>query len=711
MAATGYAGAGIGGYSIGNPGKGKPSTSEEPKGLGVERLKRQYIDYLSTKREEIDEQQDSRRFRHGSQWTAEQEKELKARKQPVVTVNRISRKIHGVIGVLSRLKQDPKAYPRTPNHEEGAELATAAIRYVMDTNEWDSTDYFCGEMAAIDGVAGVEINVIEETKGKDDVEVIPFITDSFFYDPRSYKPDFSDARYMGVGKWLDIEEAVELHPDFEEEMRAGMESGSEFTSEPDRDHRWYNTDGQERRIRLVEHWYRHKGGWHWMIYFGGGELAKGESYLKDGNGNTLCKYIAWSAYIDQDGDRYGFVRDLKPLQQETNMRRSKALYTMLGRRILTPKGGFDNIEIARREAARTDGVVVYNQQGDLKPEFDDQARLAESNAQFQFYESAQQDLESFGPNVAISTGEGLERASGRAIHLLQQAGLADLGPFLQSYRAWKIRVYRGVWRAIRQYWKEERWIRVTDNDDLKKFVQINGWEYDEMGFPVAINKVGDLDVDIIIDEGPDTVNQMADAFDTLEVLAQRGAEIPPDVLIELAPLPLSMKKRLLEKMQPKPSEEETRAMELELAEKESDVHVNVANAQLKKAMAYKAYAEANAPQETQTVEQQEDPRVVEAELAKMAADAQATLATVEATRSKMKLDSFKMQSDVEGARQDRQIKAATAQADIENKQATKQKMDMETAMRPYEVENEHSKQGMDFELKREQIRKTPKTGK
>jgi hypothetical protein len=31
-------------------------------------------------------------------------------------------------------------------------------------------------------------------------------------------------------------------------------------------------------------------------------------------------------------------------------------------------------------------------------------------------------------------------------------------------------------------------------------------------------------------------------------------------------------------------------------------------------------------------------------------------------------------------------------------------------MRPYEVQNEHSKQGMDFELKREQIRKTPTGG-
>ena len=56
-----------------------------------------------------------------SHWTEEQIKALNKRKQPVVTFNRIARKLNGVVGLIDRLKQDPKAYPRTPKHEEGAE--------------------------------------------------------------------------------------------------------------------------------------------------------------------------------------------------------------------------------------------------------------------------------------------------------------------------------------------------------------------------------------------------------------------------------------------------------------------------------------------------------------------------------------------------------------------------------------------------------------
>ena len=106
-------------------------------------------------------------------------------------------------------------------------------------------------------------------------------------------------------------------------------------------------------------------------------------------------------------------------------------------------------------------------------QFDDNARMAETEAQFKFLDNVKRDFDSYGPNIAL-LGQGLENASGRAIHLLQQAGLADLGPFIQSYRNWKLRVYRKMWNAIQKHWIGERWIRVTDSDDLTQLLQVNG---------------------------------------------------------------------------------------------------------------------------------------------------------------------------------------------------------------------------------------------
>src|SRR5215204_5284232 len=98
----------------------KPPLDDTGKGedgyfWSLERCKRCFDDYLDNKQAEINEQKESRRYRHGAQWTAKQIETFNLRKQPVVTYNRIGRKIDSVIGLIERLKQDPKTYPRSPD--------------------------------------------------------------------------------------------------------------------------------------------------------------------------------------------------------------------------------------------------------------------------------------------------------------------------------------------------------------------------------------------------------------------------------------------------------------------------------------------------------------------------------------------------------------------------------------------------------------------
>jgi hypothetical protein len=669
----------LSGYSVGGGGTGGSSSSaDDGKKTGywsLHKLKRAYLDYLGSKREEIDEQQDANRFTHGSQWTDEQIKQLNARKQPVVWNNKTKRKINGIVGTLQRLRQDPKAYPRTPKHEQGAELATATIRYATERAMWDRIDPRCTEMCAINGIGGVEFS-LEQGAKEGDVEIgldVVYI-DGFFYDPRSKQDDFSDARFLGVGKWLDMEAALELFPDKEDELEASIGAGEELSSDSDSDHKeWFSSTDNEnaKRIRLVECWYKHKGKWCFAVFTGNEVLKEGESPFVDEDNQSQHKYEMFSAYIDQDNDRYGFVRDLKPLNQEMNMRSSKALYTMLSRRIIAPVGAFDDIEVARREAARADGVVVYNP-GAEKPEFDDTARQAETAAQLEFKRDVQADFESFGPNIAV-TGEGLENSSGRAIHLLQQSGLADLGPFIQSYRGWKIRVYRKMWNAIQRHWTGERWIRVTDDEEIKQFVQINGVGIDPMtGQPTMVNSIGELDVDIILDEGPDQVNVQADAYEVMNALASKGGEVPTDILIELAPLPLSLKKRLLEKLNPEPTPEAQQRKQVEMQMGVETVKEKAASAELKKAQAFKAAREAAVVQPEQPEQgsnsPQDHPLTIQTDAIEAQASAQQKMADAEKKRAEtqkvyqdIQLEPQRMMMEQQNQAQERQLKAQQAQ--------------------------------------------------
>lgn len=564
-----------GAFGIGSESGSDQKTSY----LQLSDLKRNYTDYLGSKREEIDEQIEARRYYHGAQWTENQLKKLKARSQPAMTFNRIGRKIDGVVGLIERLRQDPKAFPRTPKHEHGAELTTAVLRYVLDAQDWRAKSPEIARDGAIDGIGGLEINLISgDTGNPDDLDIEFDIVepDSFFYDPRSIRADFSDARYMGVAKWVDVDAAVEMFPDQAEQIESSVETDTDLTTGSDRENKWFAQDGTRKRIRLIDHWYMHGGEWCYSMHTGSTILMEGGSYLRDEKRKAICKFLMFSANVDHDGDRYGFVRNMRSAQDGINAKQSKMQHILASRRLILRTGAVGNIEKTRAEWAKPDGVI------ELPPKnapIGDDIKTDDQSFDFagwsKMLELNLAEIENFGPNPAL-IGQGIENKSGRAIALLQQAGIAELGPYILAFKGWKLRVYRAIWNAIQQYWTAERWIRVTDDDGVAQFIQVNGIGVDPYtGMPTIVNALGSLDVDIIIDEGTDQVNMMADSYETLSMLAAKGANVPPRVLIELAPLAHSVKKKITDMMdqasnQPSP-EVAAKKAEMQLKQQEAQM--------------------------------------------------------------------------------------------------------------------------------------------
>jgi len=559
----------------------------------LEKCIQSYTTYLDNKTLEIQEQQNARRYRHGSQWTSDQIKTFNDRRQPVVTYNKIGRKIDGIVGLVERLKQDPKAYPRTPQHQQGADLATAVLRFIMDRNKWNEVGPIIAEAAAIDGLAGIELDLKAmpataqtQQQGQPppqqpdyDVMFSPVDNDGFFYDPRSFKHDFSDARYMGIGKYVDEEQLIELLPGMEDDIKAACDSSGELTSNSDKDAKWFQSAGDFKQVRLVDVWYKSKGGWRWTLFTGSKILMAGTSPFVDEYEKQFCKYLMFSAQVDHEGDRYGFPRNLQSAQDEVNQRRSKGLHELNNRRIIATKAAVadGNVEALRREAARADGIVLVNTSLD-DVRFDDQAKQAAVMGQLEFMRDAAQEIENFGPNPALAGGGGgaglANGSSGRAIALLQQAGIAELGPYMLNLRAWKMRVYRSLFNSVQKYWTNERWIRVTDAEGQPQFVKINEVvQIDPVtGTPMLRNAVGELDVDIILDEGPDSITLMQDTYDAISqalpavapMLSPGKAAAVMDVLIETSPLPADIKKKFRdagqnEAQQPDPKTEEAKA--------------------------------------------------------------------------------------------------------------------------------------------------------
>ena len=79
-----------------------------------------------------------------------------------------------------------------------------------------------------------------------DVLFGPVDNDGFFYDPRCSSTTFHDARYMGVGKYVDEEMMVELMPGMEDDIRSACDASGELTTNSDRDTKWFQS---ERRLQ------------------------------------------------------------------------------------------------------------------------------------------------------------------------------------------------------------------------------------------------------------------------------------------------------------------------------------------------------------------------------------------------------------------------------------------------------------------------------
>jgi hypothetical protein len=642
----------------------------------LSKLRKCYTDYLFSKREEQDEQIDARRYYHGSQYTSEQISALKRRKQPIMTYNQVAEKINGYVGQVERQRQDPKAYARTPKHEEGAELATAALRYVLDENEWNDIRPLVALDAAIDGVAGVAVELSQGDKKDPDIELELIDIDSFFYDPRSYKPDFSDARYMGIGRWYDDDIAEQLFPDAADDA---FSDDSELHSNSDREMRWFRSDGIQKRVRIVEIWYQHKGGWCWAMFSGNSVLAEGESYLKDDKGHTLCKYVVFSANVDQDGDRYGFCRNLKSPQDGINAKQSKIMHILGSRRLFIRQGAVGDVEKVRAEYARPDGVIEVP--GDIRESVQADDRSFDFAGWTKMLEYDINLLNQSGPNAQL-IGEEAGTKSGRAIALMQEAGLAKLGPYIKAFKGFKVRLYRTCWAGIK-HWQDERWIRITDNEGLAQYVAINQMQVGPDGQPTIVNAIGQLDVDIILDEGPDTVNAMQDMYETLQQVVPAVAPMltPPEakavvqMLIETSPLPSDQKKKFREAgEQPDPMAEQQQ--QIALAGAVEEVKNVAADTRLKEAQAGKAMSEAQvAPLEAmmngqtpmQPGEYEPPPELQDAQAMADVEETYASrdlkLAQAGKAQAEAALAPQKMMMEAANAQADRQMNARNAEAD------------------------------------------------
>lgn len=509
--------------------------------------------------ESFDETQDARReaerdrdYYDNKQLTASELETLRQRRQPPVISNRIKPKVDALLGFEKRQRTDPKAYPRTPKHEQEADSVTDAIRFVCDQNRFQMIRSEAAENMFIEGIGAATVTVAKKSDGQMDVKITAVPWDRFYYDPHSRRRDFSDAGYKGVVLWMDEADALAQF-DGKGDVIRGCYADTEAEGETYDDRPTLSwSDKKRKRVRVLQHRWREKDVWMTAILCKGGFLRDAqESPYLDEEGNPECDLIAVSVYVDRENNRYGAVRTMISPQDEINKRRSKALHLLNSKKIIADQGAVADVEQARREAARPDGYIEVNP--DMRFDFVDEPGLVQG--QFMLLQEAKTEIDASGVNPAL---EGdLKAPSGRAVEALTQAGLAEQAVAFDALRDWSWRVYRAVWHRVRQYWTEERWIRVTDDERNLKWVALNKPMVDEQtgqpvldgyGQPRIENQIGELDIDLILEDGPDSVTIQSEQYEQLVELKKADPQaISTRAVIEASSL--RNKDKILEEME------------------------------------------------------------------------------------------------------------------------------------------------------------------
>jgi hypothetical protein len=525
----------------------------------------------------------SRDFYDGDQLTQKERSVLRSRGQPDIVINRIQKAIDGIMGVVESSKTDPRALMRNPPDDDqqnpqpvgtvpqpptppqgsqppaaaptqapprrkkldGGDVATMVLRYVDDTNSFnDGTSMDVLECGLVEG-DGAAVIEIDERK---DVKITEIRWEEFFFDPKSRRFDFKDARYLGIAKWMYADDVAALYPGAKDELGRFQEDGNvtalggddTWEDRPESKTPW--VDSKLRRLMVVDMYHLYGGQWYRCVFYAGGILESAPSAYQDDDGQPCCPIEGWSCYINRKNERYGVVKAMRDPQREVNMRRSKAVHEINVRQVQLVDmayAGVFNPEEARKEAAKPDGVLPIGTQ--VVPRNDMVANNLEMLAE------AKSEIERMGAAPAVLARQGAD-ASGRAQQIRVQTGLQELARVLNRHKGWKRRVYTQAWWRAKQFWDGPKWIRVTSDNDAPQYIQVNEIVAPQGGVnpqtgrpffnapPQIKNHIAKMDADIVLDETPDTATLEQEIFSEFVELAKAyGPQaVPLPILLEMS---------------------------------------------------------------------------------------------------------------------------------------------------------------------------------
>lgn len=415
-----------------------------------------------------------------------------------------------------------------------------------------------------------------------------------FWDWRSRKPDWSDARYVvrrkrydadhlaawfpqhaeairAAGNWADWSDYLTLDNRISADLRHSLEQGIRTSWD---DLEWRDTTRQQ--VTCFEVWYRVwmrglvmslPGGrviefredntYHRAVVASGAVQPRLAVYdklrcafycgpirlLDRATNKRRFPYIPFFGYReDLTGVPYGLIRSMLSPQDEVNARTAKMMWLLNSRRVFIDRDAVDaqynTLSDVSREIARADAFIVTNPNrtgGANAIRVDD--NMALSAQQFQVMQERKQAIQEAAGVYSALMGQNSNAASGTAIQSLVEQGVTTLAEINDNYRESRRLVGQALLELVKEDMTGQAEIMI-DTGTVKRRVMVNiparseatGQQYRENDVQVAPVKVALADV-------PSTPSYRQQQFGQFAEILK---SMPPQYQALLVPFALEM---------------------------------------------------------------------------------------------------------------------------------------------------------------------------
>jgi hypothetical protein len=533
-------------------------------------------------------------FYDGNQLTPEDVETLKERGQPPLITNIIKPTIDTVLGIEAKSRSDWMVRPEDDEEcpPELAEALSVKLKHAETESRADRavSDAYAAQIKA--GLGWVEV-AAEHDPFRCPYRVKYVHRREIFWDWRAEQPDLSDARYLVRRRWLELDHAIALMPQYATLFRmtvggwAGFDPMLEQDSrlvqswEIERDTRIEATDWrdiQRERICLYEIWYRKWVRGYVMTLPNGTvmevdfnnprhneAIIAGIAQVKQATFQKVR--LAWYTgphflydvpspyqhghfpYVPFFGHRedltnvpYGLIRSMISPQQEINARKSKMLWSLNSRRVVADSDAVLDHANAAKEVARPDAYVILNANRKPQSTFRVEPGGDLASQQFQVMQEAKQEIsEASGVHKSMQ-GQQSGATSGLAINSLIEQGLNTLAEINDNFRYSRRLVGEMLFELVKQRLLQGP-AKVTIGEGKKKrAILLNQPVMDpETGQPVTLNDVARVKAKVVLDDVPSTPTYR---MQQLQMLTEVTKSLPPqiqafviDFVIEATDLP------------------------------------------------------------------------------------------------------------------------------------------------------------------------------